>query len=382
MPELPRPVRLAGPQLGWSKVDPKMREWVDANRQALDLFRRGAEQVDGLAHLAVGETVFTHHRINLTPFVWLALLEGSRLEEQGDIPGAWGWYRSLLDMRAHIMRRGTVFERLFAARNCKGLQQSVSRWAADPKTRAADIRSALNDVIKSEPRPDWDSSSLKVDYLLAMRALERPEHVLNQSPGEDHHYHIAGEPLPPNLTQLVVSTERFLIREPERGRRVLRLVFANWLAHVDVPEERHRKPAVRASFLCDKEKSGVFVYAAGADAPASARKLSPQELAVALAIPQPSRTARTPFAFGRARRRTFSSRARSGTFFRERPRWHVPQKLARRWHCRSGRWDCTDSRRSAGCQPVTPSWNKRRVAGLLSRLFRPRLTILSCGKVS
>ena len=40
---------------------------------------------------------------------------------------------------------------------------------------------------------------------------------------------------------------RFLLREPERSRRVLQLVYANWLAHRK-PRAAPRKPAVRALF--------------------------------------------------------------------------------------------------------------------------------------
>jgi hypothetical protein len=47
----------------------------------------------------------------------------------------------------------------------------IAIWAANPKTRASDLRRALDYVIACEPRPEWDSSSLKVDYLLAMREL-------------------------------------------------------------------------------------------------------------------------------------------------------------------------------------------------------------------
>jgi hypothetical protein len=77
----------------------------------------------------------------------------------------------------------------------------------------------------------------------------------------------------------VYSIRRFLIREPERSRRVLRLAFANWLSHLEVPGERHRKPAVRARLQGHPSNPGVFFYAAGPAAPAAARALSPQALA-------------------------------------------------------------------------------------------------------
>jgi len=177
------------------------------------------------------------------------------------------------------MHRGTAFERLFASLNAKGLRPRVALWAANPKTQVLDLRNALDDLTACEPRPEWGSFSLKLDYLLAMRELDRPDGALAYGDDEARVFRIGGEPLPPNLAQTAFSTRRSLIREPERSRRVLRLAFANWLAHVEVPEERHRKPAVRASFQSSGLKSGVFFYAAGPAAPASARRLRPEVLA-------------------------------------------------------------------------------------------------------
>ena len=145
------------------------------------------------------ETEFNHERMILGRLVWLALLEGSRLEDRGDMPGAWTCYRAVLGMRAHVMRRGTVLERLIAELQCKGIRPRVAIWAADPKTEVLHIRRALDDVIACEPRPEWDSSSLKVDYLLAMRKLDRVQGVLTQGDDDDLAYHIGGEAWPPNL---------------------------------------------------------------------------------------------------------------------------------------------------------------------------------------
>ena len=211
--------------------------------------------------------------------MWLALLEGSRLEERGDMPGAWSWYRTVLGMRAHVMRAGTAMDRWVATHNCKGLQARTSLWAADPRTQVLDLRRALDDVIAYAPRPEWEASSLKLDYLLAVRELDRPDGYLSQGDDEDRSYHIGGEPLPPNLSQSAFSLRRFLIREPERSRRVLRLAFANWLAHVEVPEERHRKPAARGLFLSGGQTTSVLFYATGTAAPTAARTLSPERLA-------------------------------------------------------------------------------------------------------
>jgi len=263
----------------WSKADPRIRALIESNHEALDLFRRGAEQADAWAHPAKGETAFYYERMHLHPFVKMIFLEASRLEELGDMAGAWVWYRTFLRMRAHVMRRGTAFERYFANQNGSELLRRAGHWAADPKTQVIDLRGALEDVIAFEPKPEWEASALKVDYLLAMRELEHPGAVLSSGYTEERKYEIGGEPLPPNLAQTVHAIRRFLIREPERSRRILRLAFANWLAHIEIPEERHRKPAVRALLENKSVNPGVYFYAAGPAAPASARALALQDLA-------------------------------------------------------------------------------------------------------
>ncbi len=49
---------------------------------------------------------------------------------------------------------------------------------------------------------------------------------------------LAGFEVPNNLAECLYAGQRFLKREPERSQRALRLVFANWLAHIEIPELR------------------------------------------------------------------------------------------------------------------------------------------------
>ncbi len=277
--DFPQALRSAGPTVRWSNADATIRAWVEANREALAVFRQGAECHDGSAHIAADEMAFRcDNRLILGPLIWLALLEASRLEEEGDMAGACACYRAVLGMRAYVMRSGTASERLHAGKNAKALQAAVSSWCIDPRTRALDLRRALDDVLACAPRLEWESSSLKRDYLLAMRELDRPDGYVQQGSDEDRSYHVGGEPLPPNLAQSVYAFRRFLIREPERSRRVLRLVFANWLAHVQISDETHRKPAVRALLLSGGQKRSLFLYAAGPATQPAARALAPERL--------------------------------------------------------------------------------------------------------
>ena len=118
------------------RAAPELREWLAAHHDVLELFREAAEKADGILHPRV-DRFDREYYLYLDVFRRLALLEASRLEEQGDMAGAWGWYRAVFRMRVHIARRGTAFQRLIAEWNCNGLYQRIASWAADRRTSPA-----------------------------------------------------------------------------------------------------------------------------------------------------------------------------------------------------------------------------------------------------
>jgi hypothetical protein len=274
----PSPPSLA---LSWSQADPKSREWVEANRQAIELFQQGAEQAD--AANPAGESVVNGQRLAL-----LVLLESDRRQERGDTAGAWDCYRAILHMATHTRRRGSLRQRqdLDAYWNDL-LQQRLQTWAADPRTTIPQLRNALDDALQSEPRPDWDSFAIKAAYLEMMRALEQPvSPMIEQEVGWEYDFRLGDMQLSPDMVDALDAARRFLLREPERSRRVLRLLYANWLAHAEIHEPRSRQPANWASFPLlvstnpiRKAITIVPVYRVSPRAPAGARALSPQEVA-------------------------------------------------------------------------------------------------------
>ena len=270
-----------GAVVGWSEAGPELREWVAANRDVLDVFRVASERADGLVHSSF-DRAGIEYDLKLGEFRWLALLEASRLEEQGDMAAAWSWYRAVLRMRVHVMRRGSMLQRFVAEGNCIGLLPRIATWAADRRTSVAMLREALDLVVSGEPKPEWDVFSLKVDYLWQMNKLGEHWGWVPQGEDEDRHVHLAGIELPPNLSWTVYATRRYLANEPERSRRVLRLAFANWLAHAEEKDARHLKPAAVALFGRGNWRLSVDFYAVGADAPAAARRLTPRGLAESL----------------------------------------------------------------------------------------------------
>ena len=112
-----------------------------------------------------------------------------------------------------------------------------------------------------------------------MSMLVRPEDWVVLGAIEDDYDFLGATQLPPNYLRNVYNARRFLINEPERSRRVLRLAFANWLAHIQEKDPARRKPAVRASFGLQKQTAYVSFFDPAPDAPSAARALSPHNLA-------------------------------------------------------------------------------------------------------
>ena len=219
----------------------------------------------------------------------LTLLEGSRRQESGDTAGAWECYRAVLRMTTHVRRRGSLTQRYDLNRGNRWLQQlqRLTTWAADPRTTIPQLDGALKEVLKNEPRTEWDSFALKYGYLAIMRSLEQPVHTFVQEDvGWEYTYRLDDMQLSEGMVGHLDAAHRFLLREPERSRRVLRLLCANWLAQVATVELRQRKPAVWASFPLRLSTNPITngttrvpLYPVARLAPTAARSLPPQELA-------------------------------------------------------------------------------------------------------
>jgi hypothetical protein len=270
------------PRFSWSIANPKMREWAGENREALELFLRGAEQPD--ASLPTGDST-----ADVVPggVIEVAFLEASRRQESGDTAGAWDCHRAVLRMITHMRRRGSAPQRYFAKRANPWLQRRLADWAADPRTTILQLHTALDEVLKNEPNPDWDILAIKSGYSYIMREIERPMPLSDQHEIEGEWTFWLGDmALSPTMIDHLEAARRFLLREPERSRRVLRLLCAQYLAHEEAHEMPPRKPAVwaRFSYLTStnpmtKGRITVPLYPVSPQAPAGARALPPQAVA-------------------------------------------------------------------------------------------------------
>ena len=279
-PTIPRSVSRSDGTVSWSKADPRLRAWVEENPHAIALFLQAGEQANARMDLAADFS-----GISLSPNMLsaLVLLEASKRQEAGDMAGAWDCYRAVLRVAAHIVRRGNLDQqhRVNVILLPRGwLQQRLATWAADPRTTIPQLKIALDDVLSAEPKPEWDSFALKTGYLEIMRWFEQPVPPRDRQAIEgEWNVRLGDMQLPADVVESIEAARRSLVREPERSRRVLRLLFANWLAQVENPDQQSRKPAVFELSLQGSRPITLLLYDVGPLAPAGARALPPQEVA-------------------------------------------------------------------------------------------------------
>jgi hypothetical protein len=260
----------------WSSADQKVRDYLEQNRPALEIWREGTERREALYHQA-GETAtdttlpMAQH---LRTFSQLAGLEGSRLEEQGAMEEAWSWYRAMLRASRHLGRHAVLIERQMGAYDHEQAARRIIHWAAEPRVNAFLLRRALNDALVADALTKPMSESMKLDYVVCLRELEEQRQALGEIP-------LPGGPngwFDKAVTAAGVRNhvQRARLRatnDVERSRRVLRLLYANWLAQVDRPA------AERAPIAIQKPN---VIFAAGPSAPPAASAIAPQDLKAAI----------------------------------------------------------------------------------------------------
>jgi hypothetical protein len=230
----------------WDKADPQVRTWVNESNQAMEIWKQGAEKSKAMYHppRALNYATALPVTQTLRDLAHLALLEGSRLEGEGDMQGAWTWYRALLRCSRHSGQNGCQVER-FTGLALHGLAaERIDHWAADPRVTAQQLRQAEHDVAEAEMLTVPVSETLKLEYLVTVRTLDDRRmllEVMTQSGGPSRA--ATWRRYMPFIQSDSGLPSWYLANEPERTRRVVQHIFANELAHCDKP------PAARPKLL-------------------------------------------------------------------------------------------------------------------------------------
>src|SRR5579872_2033584 len=135
--------------VGWSEANPDARKWLKANEQALATWKSGTTRADAievpLREFACESLLPVSNDARI--FAALALLEASRLTNEGRAAEAWSWYRATLRFSRHLGIYGGVVERMVGADVYRLARDPILNWAARPEVTAANLRQAAADVV-------------------------------------------------------------------------------------------------------------------------------------------------------------------------------------------------------------------------------------------
>lgn len=223
----------------WAVLSPALRSWVDRNRRASERWKVGAERSSGNPPWMDAEDLWEGiERVDrLVSFNYLALMEGARLEGEGDLAVAWEWYRALMRAGFHLQRGGGYGERLRGMSSVSFASEEMQEWAADPRVDGTLLRRALADEREAGAMAVPNSETLKAEYVRVKRTLDEPwrirRSVRREDPRVRHHGWQDADSYWYRYLPGYLEARWWLMQEPERSRRVARIAYANWLAHCD-----------------------------------------------------------------------------------------------------------------------------------------------------
>jgi hypothetical protein len=247
----------------WSQANADLKRWAEANRAALEVWLAGTERSAALHIQPKDMKIDTNLDLvhDQRTFVPLALLEGSRREQAGDLEGAWTMYRAAVRCSRHCGMHGCVVARLIGSALLGKTRPHLTGWVEHPAMTSALLRQAQQDLDTFAAMSPPASQAIQVEYFAMDDALSHREKWSRwalEAPDEQTMWY--------NHVPLYVRAKHFLRHEPERSRRVLRLLVANMLSQCDRPRSERAKLR-DASFLlyASNEFTPPAIRALGAD---------------------------------------------------------------------------------------------------------------------
>ncbi len=251
-----------GDQWDWVQAEPQVREWVEANGAAGDLWLQGTARPDCLAvqPAEVGNQDPTINR--LVHLHQLATLRATRLGADGDLAGAWAWHRGLIRSALHSTRHAGVARSVEGWGHMWRILPKLRAWADDPEQSADLLRGAVADLGQCRQLAATTGEIARAEYFAERWVLANAGTWLrwDRDPAEPKAWY---HKFPP-----AILGRTFLRNEPKRSLKILRLVTAGILAQADRP--RGERPALVSP--------RAMVYALDATTPPGLTRISPEAL--------------------------------------------------------------------------------------------------------
>ena len=237
-----RPSSLFRPDISWPQLTQDERDWFFANSDAIERWLAGTAK-DRAIHVQPKDLRLDtdlHVVHGLRTLNTLARIAGSRVETQGDPDEAWYWYRAGLRASRQSGRDGTIIERLVGIALYSELASSIRAWADLPSLSRTAIRQALDDLIAINADDPTLGEVLRAEYFLTRALIDDPDLTIWRI---DHELSGLPDPTGPGFRgRWSERLAKLFKREPERSRRAMNLIFANWLSVTGLAEaERDRR---------------------------------------------------------------------------------------------------------------------------------------------
>ena len=263
----------------WKTAGAAEKGWLEKSREALGLWRQGTERNKALNLPSRSITIVTVLPVidRIRWLMRLAKLEASRLEAEGDMEGAWRWYRAIFRSSRHVGHHATAIERFVGLQMHALASRQLTRWSSDPRVAPALLRQALDAAIADYAMTGPISDNIKVEYLTFLKTYDDPDLVW-KCLGDQQTSGRTGMPAWLARDSKVFSVARGLMKEPERSRRVARLIYANLLAACDRPPSKRPPVGAALPSAWSGVTSLVDLYEPDASFPDSAKALSPEQI--------------------------------------------------------------------------------------------------------
>jgi len=214
----------------WTSVSDELRNCLEENREALQLYRQGSERPKAVyfqpAELELGTPIPV--TANLRTLAKLALLEALRLEDAGDVSGAWKWYCVILRSSRHAGLHGCEVEYGIAWAMPSVAVEPILHWTTLAGVGTSDLRAALDDLRSIHKLAIPASGPLKVEYLMFLKSIEQQA----RRP-------VTFDSDPDSSTNRWGMRILYPLGEPEMSYRAGKLMWTNWLSHCDRPGSIH-----------------------------------------------------------------------------------------------------------------------------------------------
>jgi len=224
---------------GWEAADEEMRAWLEEQREALAVWRRGTERSRATAVLP-GELTFATHleaSQELRGFARMARVDQMRCLHEGDVAEAWQLARAIYRSGGHASERGPMISGLIGVAMHAVSGEAIARWAEHPSVTGDQLRAALAQFKADFTLYESESNMLKTEFLALRNSLQSREWMQFMGPGAGGGPVVSGDGILDSATRGWL----WVVGEPELTVRVARQILANQIREIDKPLTERQK---------------------------------------------------------------------------------------------------------------------------------------------